>query len=218
MPHAIDRLFANNQAWITRKTAQDPDYFGRLSRQQAPDFLWIGCSDSRVPANDIVGLDPGELFVHRNVANQAVPSDLNLLSVLQFAIEMLSVRHVIVCGHYGCGGVKAALGRQELGLSDNWLQPIKQIWMRNREALQSLSEDEQLARLCELNVRHQVTNVAATTLVQEAWARGDLLHVHGWIYALDDGRLRDLGCKVTGPEGLDPALRLKVPAGRLRSR
>lgn len=204
----VDRLFENNATWIERKTAQDPDFFHRLAAQQAPDFLWIGCSDSRVPANDIVGLDPGELFVHRNVANMVVASDLNLLSVLQFAVELLDVRHIIVCGHYGCGGVKAALGRVGLGLSDNWLQPIKHIWLHHQEELVLLDPAAQVDRLCELNVMHQAANVATTTIVQDAWARGRDIAIHGWIYGLDDGRLHDLGCTLTGPEQLHPALRL----------
>lgn len=205
---SVERLFENNAAWIESKTARDPGFFQRLARQQAPDFLWIGCSDSRVPANDIVGLDPGELFVHRNVANLVVPSDLNLLSVLQFAVEILQVRHVIVCGHYGCGGVKAALGRVELGLIDNWLQPIKQTWLRHRLELEALEDQARLDRLCELSVIDQVGNVAATTIVQDAWARGNDLAVHGWVYALEDGRLRDLNCTLSDPGQLEPALRV----------
>jgi len=215
---SIERLFDNNVAWIAAKTAHDPDFFHRLARQQAPDYLWIGCSDSRVPANDIVGLDPGELFVHRNVANLVVPSDLNLLSVLQFAVEILQVRHVIVCGHYGCGGVKAALGRVELGLIDNWLQPIKQTWLRHRQQLEGLDDQERLDRLCELSVMDQVGNVAATTIVQDAWARGHDLAVHGWVYALEDGRLRDLRCTMSEPEHLEPALRVLHSAARIAPR
>ncbi|MBB4285151.1 carbonate dehydratase [Roseospira goensis] len=204
----VDRLFENNAAWVARKTAGDPDFFHRLINQQAPEFLWIGCSDSRVPANDIVGLAPGELFVHRNVANLVVPSDLNLLSVLQYAVEILRVRHVMVCGHYGCGGVKAALRQIELGLIDNWLQPIKQLMLTHGAELDRLDETARLDRLCELNVIAQSRNVAATSIVQDAWARGQPLQVHGWIYALEDGRLRDMGCTRSRGEDLDAAFRL----------
>jgi carbonic anhydrase len=193
---------------MANKTAADPDFFHRLVNQQAPEFLWIGCSDSRVPANDIVGLDPGELFVHRNVANMAVPSDLNLLTVLQYAVEILHVRHVIVCGHYGCGGVKAAMSRKAFGLIDNWLRPIKQIMMAHERDLAGLGDDARLDRMCELNVIEQARNVAATTIVQDAWARGQALQVHGWIYALEDGHLRSLGCTLSGPADLDVVMRL----------
>ncbi len=205
---SIERLFENNRRWTERKTSDDPDFFQRLASQQAPDYLWIGCSDSRVPANDIVGLDPGELFVHRNVANMVVASDLNLLSVLQYAVEILEVRHVIVCGHYGCGGIAAAVERVELGLIDNWLLPIKHIWLRHAEELDALDDDAHLDRLCELNVIQQAHNVAATTIVQDAWAEDRALSVHGWIYAIENGRLRDLDCTLSGPEQLDPALRI----------
>lgn len=205
---SVERLFRNNAEWIANKTRNDPDFFQRLANQQTPDYLWIGCSDSRVPANDIVGLDPGELFVHRNVANMVVASDLNLLSVLQYAVEILQVRHVIVCGHYGCGGIEAALERAELGLIDNWLLPIKHIWLRNHPELDTLDDDAQLDRLCELNVIQQASNVAATTIVQDAWAVGRSLAVHGWIYAIENGRLRDLDCTISAPDQLDPALRI----------
>jgi carbonic anhydrase len=213
MPRVIppEQLFRNNAEWVSRKTDNDPQYFARLAAQQAPDYLWIGCSDSRVPANDIVGLDPGELFVHRNVANLVVASDLNLLSVLQFAVEILKVRHVAVTGHYGCGGVRAALSRVELGLIDNWLQPIKQISLAHRDELEPLDEEARVNRLCELNVVQQVRNVASTTVVQNAWARGQELQVHGWIYAIEEGRLRNLDCTLTSAEQLEPALRVVVP-------
>lgn len=205
---SIERLFENNRGWMANKTASDPDFFHRLVNQQSPEFLWIGCSDSRVPANDIVGLDPGELFVHRNVANMAVPSDLNLLTVLQYAVEILRVRHVIVCGHYGCGGVKAAMSHKAFGLIDNWLRPIKQILIAHEQDLRGLDADQRLDRMCELNVIEQARNVAATTIVQDAWARGQDLQVHGWIYALDDGHLHDLGCSLSGPGDLDDVMRL----------
>jgi carbonic anhydrase len=205
---SIDRLFQNNAAWIKSKTDRDPDFFMRLARQQAPEYLWIGCSDSRVPANEIVGLDPGEMFVHRNVANLVVASDLNLLSVLQFAVQILKVRHVIVCGHYGCGGIAAAVQRVELGLIDNWLLPIKHTWLRHREELEHLDEHARMNRLCELNVVQQARNVAATTIVQDAWAAGRPLAVHGWVYGIENGRLRDLHCTISRPDQLDPALRI----------
>lgn len=205
----IEELFRNNARWAERMEAADPGYFARLSAQQAPDYLWIGCSDSRVPANQIVGLEPGELFVHRNVANLVVASDLNLLSVLQFAVEMLRVKHVIVCGHYGCGGVRAALQGIELGLIDNWLQPLRHIHRAHRGELDALADEPaRVERLCELNVVTQAANVAATAIVQRAWARGQALAVHGWIYALADGRLRDLDCTFREPAQLDPALRI----------
>ncbi|KAA5604902.1 carbonate dehydratase [Roseospira marina] len=205
----IERLFANNAAWRARKTDADPAFFQRLVNQQSPEFLWIGCSDSRVPANDIVGLDPGELFVHRNVANMVVPSDLNLLAVLQYAVEILKVRHVAVTGHYGCGGVRAAMSGRAFGLIDNWLRPIKTIMAQNADALSDLDEATRLDTLCELNVIEQSRNVAATTIVQDAWARGQFLQVHGWIYSLDNGRLHDLNCTLAGPEDLDMVMRLR---------
>ena len=190
----LNELFANNRAWAARMTAQDPEFFLRLSRQQAPKYLWIGCSDSRVPANEIVGLLPGELFVHRNVANVVVHADLNCLSVMQFAVEVLRVEHIIVCGHYGCGGVLAALRNERLGLVDNWLRHVQDVRVKHRAGVDALpSEAEQHNRLCELNVTEQVTNVGQTTVVRDAWARGQRLAVHGVIYDLRDGLLRDLG-------------------------
>ncbi|SDE70827.1 carbonate dehydratase [Rhodospira trueperi] len=204
----MERLFANNKAWVSRKTANDPDFFQRLVNLQKPEYLWIGCSDSRVPANDIVDLAPGELFVHRNVANLVVPSDLNMLTVLQYAVDVLKVRHVMVVGHYGCGGVKAALSRAEMGLIDNWLQPIKQIMATHRSLLDGLDDSTRLDRLCELNVVAQARNVAATSIVQTAWTRGQNVQVHGLIYALNDGRLKDLGCTLSAPDHLEPAFRL----------
>lgn len=204
----ISKLFEQNRLWARRKTEHDPDFFARLARQQSPEHLWIGCSDSRVPANEIVGLDPGEMFVHRNVANLVVANDLNLLSVLQFGVEVLKVRHVIVCGHYGCGGVRAALRKAELGLIDNWLQPIKQTYLAHRAELEHLEEEAQVDRLCELNVMKQVENVAATTIIQKAWSHGQEVAVHGWIYAISDGLVNDLACTIQSPVDLDPALRI----------
>jgi carbonic anhydrase len=199
----LSQLFENNRAWAEAMTRQEPDFFARLARQQAPQYMWIGCSDSRVPANQIVGLLPGEMFVHRNVANVVVHTDLNCLSVLQFAVEVLRVRHVIVCGHYGCGGVLAALRDDQLGLIDNWLRHVQDVWSKYRIALAQLpSEKERHDRLCECNVIEQVVNVCHTTVVREAWARGQALAVHGWIYGLGDGLLRDLGMCVTSQADL----------------
>lgn len=192
----LDHLLENNAAWAARILEQDPAFFSRLSEQQHPDYLWIGCSDSRVPANQIVGLLPGELFVHRNLANQVVHSDLNCLSVIQFAVDVLKVRHIIVCGHYGCGGVRAALRRDRVGLSDNWLRHIRDVCDKHQAQLAAVGDEAQTAaRLCELNVIEQVANVCDTTIVQDAWARGQALAVHGWVYGLKDGIVRDL--KVT---------------------
>jgi carbonic anhydrase len=190
---SLTHLFANNRGWSARVRAEQPDFFEKLARQQRPEYLWIGCSDSRVPANDIVGLLPGELFVHRNVANIVVHTDLNCLSVMQFAVDLLKVRHVIVCGHYGCSGVRAALRNERHGLADNWLRHLQDVRDKHRPVA---SED----RLSELNVIEQVANVCQTTIVQDAWARGQELHVHGWIYGLRDGLLRDLNTTVAGAD------------------
>jgi len=190
----LSDLLANNQAWAAEMIRHDAGFFERLSRQQAPRYLWIGCSDSRVPANQIVGLLPGEMFVHRNVANVVVHTDLNCLSALQFAVDVLRVEHVIVCGHYGCGGVRAALRQEKLGLIDNWLRHVHDVRCKHRAQLDALdSELKQHDRLCELNVIEQVANVSQTTVVCDAWNRGQALAVHGWIYGLHDGLLRDLG-------------------------
>ena len=184
-------------------TRHDPEFFSRLSRQQAPQFLWIGCSDSRVPANQIVGLPPGEMFVHRNVSNVVVHADLNCLSTIQFAVDVLRVRHVIVCGHYGCGGVLAALRNDKLGLIDNWLSHVQDVRDKHLDQLHHLhTQQERHDRLCELNVIEQTLNVGRTTVVRDAWARGQSLAVHGWIYGLNDGRLRDLGMCLVGETGI----------------
>jgi carbonic anhydrase len=198
---------------------QDPEFFTRLVAQQAPEYLWIGCSDSRVPANQIVGLPPGELFVHRNVANVVVHTDLNCLSVIQFAVEALRVKHIIVCGHYGCGGVLAALRDEPLGLIDNWLRHVQDVAMEHHAVLQALSgEPARHDRLAELNVIRQVVNVGQTTVLRNAWARGQAVTVHGWIYDLHDGLLRDLGMAVTADTDLLPAARSAIAAaGRDRS-
>ncbi|MGO1120793.1 carbonate dehydratase [Rhodovibrionaceae bacterium A322] len=204
----VEDLLENNRNWSEGKTKVDPDFFNRLSDQQSPKYLWIGCSDSRVPANDIVGMDPGELFVHRNVANLVVPADINCLSVLQYSTEVLKVEHIIVCGHYGCGGVMAAMGQAQMGLIDQWIWPIKALYARNKEEIDALGDDKQRAdRLCELNVMEQVSNLTKTTLVQNAWHRGQKLSLHGWIYGLKDGLVRDLGVTVTSNDGVTPALR-----------
>lgn len=192
MPKLSD-LLENNRQWAEAVTAEDPGFFKRLAAQQKPEFLWIGCSDSRVPANQIVGMQPGEVFVHRNVANLVVHCDMNLLAVLQFAVEYLKVRHVIVCGHYGCGGVQAALEDRRLGLIDNWLRPIRQLALDHDKALEALPDDRRLDRLCELNVQRQALNLARTTVVQAAWERDQPLSIHGWIYGIGDGRIKDLG-------------------------
>ncbi len=192
----LDHLLQNNREWAARILEGDPDFFDRLSRQQAPEYLWIGCSDSRVPANEIINLPPGEVFVHRNIANVVVHTDLNCLSVIQFAVDVLKVKHIIVCGHYGCGGVKAALENQEHGLIDNWLRHIKDVGRFHQDELRKLSHEQQLDRLCELNVMEQVKNVCHTTIVTEAWRRGAELSVHGWIYGISDGILKDLNIRV----------------------
>jgi len=195
----LDELKRNNRAWAARKVAADPSFFRRLEGQQAPKYLWIGCSDSRVPANEIVGLDPGELFVHRNVGGLAPPQDANYLSVLQFAVDVLKVEHVLVVGHYGCGGVAAAVDGARRGLVDHWLHPIREVAHDHAAELDACpSQAERLDRLCELNVMRQVRNVASDVFVQDAWARGQELHVHGWVYALGTGLITDLGVTVSG--------------------
>jgi carbonic anhydrase len=209
----IAELFENNRRWAEGLTRDRPDFFAALEAVQRPEYVWIGCSDSRVPANDIVGLLPGELFVHRNVANVVSHTDLNCLSVLQFAIEVLQVGNVIVCGHYGCGGVRAALENARLGLIDNWLRHVQDVRALHRAALEAAAPEARVNLLCELNVVEQARHVCETTVVQDAWARGQALAVHGWIYALGDGRLRDLGFSVNGPDKLEAAYARSV-AGR----
>src|SRR3954453_11961097 len=198
----LEYLKDKNRAWAARKIAADAGFFKRLEAQQAPEYLWIGCSDSRVPANEIVDLDPGELFVHRNVANLAPPQDANYLSVLQFAVDVLRVKHILVVGHYGCGGVRAAVDGQRRGLVDHWLHPIREVAEATRAELDALpDEDTRLNRLCELNVMRQVRNVASDVFVQDAWARGQELAIHGWVYSLGTGIVNDLEVTVTGPQG-----------------
>src|SRR3954466_30877 len=198
----LDHLFLQNRAWSEGIRQVKPAFFLELARQQAPKYLWIGCADSRVPANQIVGLMPGELFVHRNVANIVVHTDLNCLSVMQFAVDILKVRHIIVCGHYGCGGVAAAFRRERLGLSDNWLRHVQDVHQKHQESLAGVPETQALDRLCELNVTEQVSNVSRTTIIQDAWARGQELAVHGWVYGLQGGLLRDLEVTVAGIENV----------------
>lgn len=198
----LQHLFENNQAWAERIREQEPDFFLKLSRQQAPTYLWIGCSDSRVPANQIVGLLPGEVFVHRNIANLVVHTDLNCLSVMQFAVDMLKVPHIVVCGHYGCSGVQAALRRDRLGLSDNWLRHVQDVREKHDTLLaRTENETDACSLLCELNVIEQVANVCQTTIAQDAWERGQPLTVHGWVYGLKDGLLRDLHISTDSAEG-----------------
>ncbi len=202
---SLTHLLENNRAWAMSMREQDPAFFSKLTGQQSPEYLWIGCSDSRVPANQIVGLLPGELFVHRNVANVVTHTDLNCLSVLQFAIDVLQVKHVIVCGHYGCGGVGAALRRERLGLVDNWLGHVRDIVGKHERRLAGFrDEDSRLRRLCELNVIEQVVNVSQTTIVRDAWLHNQSLTLHGWIYGIHDGLLRDLRITAERPEEIEP--------------
>lgn len=202
----LRHLLDNNRQWSERISAQDPDFFQKLARQQSPEYLWIGCSDSRVPANQIVGLLPGEIFVHRNVANVVVHTDLNCLSVLQYAVEVLRVKHVIVCGHYGCGGVASALRNDRLGLIDNWLRHVQAVRNKHSGMMESIaSYGQQSDRLCELNVIEQAMNVCQSTVVQDAWARGHAVAVHGWIYSLANGHIKDLGLGINGLDALVPA-------------
>jgi len=199
----LQDLLAKNRAWATAIKATDPEFFNTLAEQQTPRYLWIGCSDSRVPATQLVGLRAGDLFVHRNVANVVVHTDFNCLSVLQFAVDVLGVNHVIVCGHYGCGGVKAAMENLQLGLIDNWLRNVQDVMRNHEELLSSITDDTQrLDKLCELNVIEQVLNLSRTTIVQNAWSRGHVLAVHGWIYGIGDGLLRDLNICVTNQSEL----------------
>lgn len=194
----LPQLFENNKKWASQICESSPTFFATLAAQQTPEYLWIGCSDSRVPANEIVGLLPGELFVHRNVANLVIHTDMNCLSVLQYAVDILRIKHVIVCGHYGCGGVRAAMEDQPHGLVDNWLRHIRDIYLQNRALLMAIpTEADRLRRLCEMNVVRQVINVGNTTIVQDAWDRGQNIAVHGWIYDIADGLLRDLNVCVT---------------------
>ena len=205
-------LFERNRAWAADMVARDPGFFEELAERQSPEYLWIGCSDSRVPANQIVGLAPGEVFVHRNVANVVVHTDLNCLSVLQYAVDILCVKQVIVCGHYGCGGVRAALDGSRHGLSDNWLRHVMDVGEKHVDEVAALPDERRFDRLCELNVIEQVANVCQTTIARDAWDRGQALAVHGWIYGLHDGLVRDLNTTVTRPEQAAPAYHAAIAA------
>ena len=205
----LNDLLCGNQRWAEKVKQQDPDFFSKLSQQQSPRYLWIGCSDSRVPANQIVGLLPGEIFVHRNVANLVVHTDFNCLSVIQFAVAVLKVRHIICCGHYGCGGVQAAFGNSQHGLIDNWLRHIKDVYSKHEKSLSKISDDKsRLNRLCELNVMEQVYNICHTTVVQEAWQAGQELSVHGWIYGIDNGLIKDLNLCISSQEEISSIYRM----------
>jgi carbonic anhydrase len=209
----IKALFRNNRAWSQEMLAADPAFFQRLASQQSPRFLWIGCSDSRVPANQILGLAPGEVFVHRNIANLVIDSDMNCLSVIQYAVEILRIEHIIVCGHYGCGGVRAACGNDQWGLIDNWLRHIKETYIRHKAELEVIQVNSIRAnRLCELNVLDQVRNVCHTTIVQNAWMNGRKLAIHGLIYSLENGLLTDLALGIMNAEHLEPIFKIKPPS------
>ncbi len=205
----LEELFTNNKNWADQMKEKDPKFFSKLLEQQSPEYLWIGCSDSRVPANEIVGMLPGELFVHRNVANVVIHTDLNCLSVMQYAIDILKVKHIIVCGHYGCGGVAAALRHHDHGLIDNWLRNIKDIYQSYSRMLDKLPEEDRLSRLCELNVIEQVSNVCHTNIVQNAWLKGHELTVHGWIYGIKDGIIKDLKISCNTVEKISAIYRIK---------
>jgi carbonic anhydrase len=211
--HALTHLFEQNLTWAGSIKERDPDFFNKLSRQQNPEYLWIGCADSRVPANQIVGLLPGEVFVHHNIANVVVHADLNALSVIQYAVDVLKVKHIMVVGHYGCGGVQAAYSCHRVGLADNWLRHVQDVKLKHEHCLRILPDDTaRMARLCELNVIEQAVNVCQTTVVQDAWARGQPVTVHGWIYDLRDGLLRDLKISASRADDVAPAQRAAVAA------
>ena len=210
----LNHLLANNQAWAAEMTRREPDFFARLSRLQSPPYMWIGCADSRVPANQITGLAPGEVFVHRNVANVVAHGDLNCLSTMQFAVDVLKVEHIIVCGHYGCGGVHATIEGRRLGLVDNWLHHVRDVMQRHERLLMGVPISDRADRLCELNVIEQVVNVCQSTVVQDAWQRGQKIEVHGWIYGVHDGRIRELGIGVDSAEGLIDAYASALAAVR----
>ncbi|MBC3766910.1 carbonate dehydratase [Neptunicella marina] len=205
----LSNFFEQNRKWADRIKKKDPDFFTKLSLQQTPEYLWIGCSDSRVPASEITDMMPGEIFVHRNIANLVIHTDFNCLSVIQYAVEVLKVKHIIVSGHYGCGGVKAALGNQEHGLIDNWLRNIKDIYRMHQAEIDSIDDETQrVNKLCELNVIEQVANVCHTTIVQNAWKRGQELAVHGWIYSIEDGIIRDLDVCINGADEISDSHRM----------
>lgn len=199
----LEQLFERNEKWAKTIKEENPDFFTQLSKGQEPEILWIGCSDSRVPANQIMDLPPGQLFVHRNIANRIIHTDLNCLSVVQYAVEALQVKHIVICGHYGCGGIKAAIDNQERGLIDNWLRDIKKIYRTNADKLDGLAGEEKINQLCELNVQEQVKNISNTTIVQKAWRNDAELTVHGWMYSLKEGILQDLDISISSPEELE---------------
>lgn len=203
MPDRLEKLLQRNKEWAAKVKQDNPTFFEELSKQQTPEYLWIGCSDSRVPANQIVGLMPGEVFVHRNVANQVIHSDLNCLSVVQYAVEVLKVEHIIVCGHYGCGGVHAAYDNSRVGLVDNWLSHVKDVHYKHMKELKPLDDEAAKDRLCELNVIEQVRNLARTTVVRDAWQKGQPLMLHGFVYGLSDGLMNDLGIHIAGIDELN---------------
>lgn len=209
MSESYKQLLEGNKQFVADRVGQDPEFFSRLAKQQTPEFLWIGCADSRVPANEITNTLPGEIFVHRNIANLVVHTDVNMLSVVQYAVEVLKVKHVIVCGHYGCGGVKAAMGNQQIGLIDNWLRNIKDVYRFHTEELDQLEPAAREKRLVELNVIEQVNNLAKTSIVQNAWKQGDFPYLHGWVYDLNDGLLRDLEVSVKDPSYMDKIYRFQ---------
>lgn len=207
---ALKLLFEKNRAWVEEKTQKDPEYFMKRAKEQDPLYLWIGCSDSRVPANEIVGLEPGELFVHRNVANLVPHTDFNCLSVLEYAVDLLKIKHIIVCGHYGCGGVRAAMDDHPLGLVDNWLRNIRDVYAKHREELDAIEDlEKRHHRLVELNVLQQVLNACHTTIVQRAWKCGQPLYVHGWVYDMETGGLKDLDCCVSNANQIESVYRMR---------
>jgi carbonic anhydrase len=203
------RLIDNNRKWVKEKLNQDPEFFKHLAEGQQPPVLWIGCADSRVPANEIIGAQPGEVFVHRNIANMVIPTDMNMLSVLDYAVNVLKVRHVIVCGHYGCGGVKAAMGNQSFGIIDNWIRHIKDVYRFHQDELELMDDEEaRFNRFVELNVREQVHDLAKTSIVQSAWHKGQTLHLHGWVYGVGSGIIKDLEVNLNNNEALDQVYQL----------
>lgn len=212
MESSYKRLFENNKKWVAEMTQHDPNYFLDLAKGQTPEYLWIGCSDSRVPANEITGTKPGEMFVHRNIANMVIHNDLNLLSVLAYAVDVLKVKHVIVCGHYGCGGVEAAMGNKQFGLIDNWLRNIKEVYRTHTEELDAIEDrKERLRRFVELNVVEQVLDLGKTTIVQNAWQRDQPLHIHGWVYDIADGVVKDLGVTFRDANEIPEVFRFNEP-------
>lgn len=212
MENSYKKLFDNNRKWVDEMTRNDPNYFTDLAKGQSPEYLWIGCSDSRVPANEITGTKPGEMFVHRNIANMVVHNDLNLLSVLAYAVEVLKVKHIIVCGHYGCGGVEAAMGHKQFGLIDNWLRNIKDVYGRHSHELDAIDDrHSRLRRFVELNVVEQVYDLGKTTIVQNAWQQGQPLHIHGWVYDIADGIVKDLGVNCRDASDLHAVFRFREP-------